>query len=138
MVLLGLDFGGVTFPWNSPKVICLIVFGVVMSVFFIFSEKRLAKYPLIPPDLFSARSNIASLVVTFAHGFVSTTLRAYHSTADNLQGLRGWRVLSSTIFPISQRGLSITLRHSHLADCHHDSIDWRCNGSLHAPNWSVS
>jgi MFS family permease len=137
MVLLGLDFGGVTFSWNSPKVICLIIFGAAMSVFFIFSEKRLAKYPLIPLDLFYTRSNIASLVVTFVHGFVSTALYACHST-NNLQGLHKWRVLSSAIFPISQRSLSITIRRSHLTDRHHNSIDWRCNGSLHSPDWSVS
>jgi hypothetical protein len=70
MLLLGLDFGGGTFPWNSPKVICLIVFGALMSVFFIFSEAKLAKYPLMPLELMRHRSNIASLLVCFIHGFV--------------------------------------------------------------------
>ena len=70
MVLLGLDFGGQTFPWNSPKVICLIVFGALLSLLFIFSEKRLAKYPLIPLEIFSARSNVACLLVVLIHGFV--------------------------------------------------------------------
>ena len=72
MTLLGLDFGGETFPWNSPKVICLIVFGVLMSGFFIFSEAKLAKYPLIPLRLFRQRSNVAALAVCFVHGCVST------------------------------------------------------------------
>ena len=71
MLLLGLDFGGATFPWSSPTVICLIVFGCVMSVFFVYSEKRLASYPLMPLALFHKRSNIAALLVTFLHGFVS-------------------------------------------------------------------
>lgn len=70
MLLLGLDFGGVVFPWNSPKVICLIVFGCLMSILFIFSEKRLARYPLMPLSLFRNRSNVASLVLCFVHGFV--------------------------------------------------------------------
>lgn len=72
MLLLGLDFGGVIFPWTSPKVICLVVFGALMSVFFILSEKKLAKYPLMPLSIFSRRSNIASLIVCYAHGFVCT------------------------------------------------------------------
>ncbi|KAL3475405.1 major facilitator superfamily domain-containing protein [Aspergillus californicus] len=69
MVLLGLDFGGDTFPWNSPKVICLIVFGALMSIIFIYSEKRLAKYPLMPLHIFNSRSNIACFLVDFTHGF---------------------------------------------------------------------
>jgi MFS family permease len=71
MTLLGLDFGGETFPWNSPKVICLIVFGVLMLGFFIFSEAKLARYPLIPLRLFRKLSNVAALAVCFVHGFVS-------------------------------------------------------------------
>jgi hypothetical protein len=68
MLLLGLDFGGDTFPWSSPKVICLIVFGALCSLIFIWTEKRWAKYPLIPMDIFKERSNVASLLVTCFHG----------------------------------------------------------------------
>ena len=68
LLLLGLDFGGDTFPWSSPKVICLIVFGVLCLVLFVYSEKRLAAYPLIPLDLFKEKSNIASLGVCCFHG----------------------------------------------------------------------
>ncbi|KAJ5759205.1 Efflux pump dotC [Penicillium odoratum] len=70
MLLLGLDFGGEAFAWSSPQVICLIVFGSLCSLIFIYSEKRLAKYPIMPLDIFSHISNIASLAVGFAHGFV--------------------------------------------------------------------
>jgi low affinity Fe/Cu permease len=68
MVLLGLEFGGATFPWKSPQVLCLIIIGTLISGMFIFSEKKLAKYPLMPMDLFKDRSNIASLLVCFLHG----------------------------------------------------------------------
>ncbi|KAJ6028653.1 Efflux pump dotC [Penicillium herquei] len=70
MLLLGLDFGGETFAWNSSQVICLIVFGSLCSLLFVYSEKRLAKYPLMPLNIFSRVSNIAALGVGFAHGFV--------------------------------------------------------------------
>ncbi|GLI80202.1 hypothetical protein PoHVEF18_008553 [Penicillium ochrochloron] len=70
MLLLGLDFGGETFAWSSSQVICLIVFGSFCSLLFIYSEKRLAKYPLMPLNIFSQLSNIATLAVAFAHGFV--------------------------------------------------------------------
>jgi Na+/melibiose symporter-like transporter len=70
MVLLGLEFGGVTYPWKSAKVICLIVFGFLVGGLFILNEWKLARYPVIPLRIFKYRSNIASLGVCFCHGFV--------------------------------------------------------------------
>ncbi|KAH8743502.1 hypothetical protein F5882DRAFT_269723, partial [Hyaloscypha sp. PMI_1271] len=71
MPLLGLNFGGTAFPWNSPNVICLIVFGSLMFGLFIFSEARLARYPLnvMPLGLFRQKSNVACLLVGFTHLF---------------------------------------------------------------------
>jgi MFS family permease len=71
MVLLGLQFGGSAFAWNSPEVICLIIFGSLMSLFFVYSEKRLAQYPIMPLALFTNWSNAASLLLTLWHGMVS-------------------------------------------------------------------
>ncbi|OAL49182.1 MFS transporter-like protein [Pyrenochaeta sp. DS3sAY3a] len=70
MILLGLDFGGVLFPWDSAKVIALLVVGGAMIFAFVYSETRVAKYPLIPMSLFKTRTNIAAFLVTFSHGFV--------------------------------------------------------------------
>ncbi|KAI2604970.1 major facilitator superfamily domain-containing protein [Hypoxylon fragiforme] len=77
LLLLGLDFGGAIFPWSSPKVICLIVFGMVMISFFLFSEIRLAKYPLMPLDTFKTRSNNATYLVAFTHSMVSIGIEYY-------------------------------------------------------------
>jgi MFS family permease len=77
LLLLGLDFGGAIFPWNSPKVICLIVFGTLMIGFFIFSEKHLAKYPLMPLSMFKNWSNNAVFLVAFAHSMVSIGTEYY-------------------------------------------------------------
>ncbi|KAF1929711.1 multidrug resistance protein emrB [Didymella exigua CBS 183.55] len=70
MLLLGLDFGGVLFPWDSAKIIALLVVGGVMVFAFIYSEAKLAKYPLIPMSLFKRKTNIATFLVVFFHGFV--------------------------------------------------------------------
>jgi EmrB/QacA subfamily drug resistance transporter len=70
MLLLGLEFGGINFPWHSATVICLILFGALTIGFFFFIEYRLAPYPLMPMDIFSKRSNIAALGVCFFHSFV--------------------------------------------------------------------
>ncbi|KAI0116931.1 MFS general substrate transporter [Daldinia grandis] len=77
LLLLGLDFGGAIFPWDSPKVICLIVFGTLMISFFIFSEQRLAKYPLIPLGIFKDWSNIATFLLAFAHSMVAIGAEYY-------------------------------------------------------------
>jgi MFS family permease len=77
LLLLGLDFGGAIFPWNSPKVICLIVLGTVMIGFFIFSQDRLTKYPLMPLGVFKSWSNNATFLVVFSHGMVLIGIEYY-------------------------------------------------------------
>ena len=70
MFLLGLEYGGVSYPWSSATVICLLVFGALTIVMFLLNEWKLAKYPMMPLRLFKQRSNLASLGVCFVHGFV--------------------------------------------------------------------
>jgi MFS family permease len=77
LVLLGLNFGGGVFPWNSAEVICLIVIGTCMVAAFVFSEKRLAKYPLMPLSVFSTVSNCATFAVSFGHNMVSIGAEFY-------------------------------------------------------------
>jgi hypothetical protein len=71
MILLGLNFGGTLFPWDSTKVIVLLVVGALMVVAFVYSEARVAKYPLIPMALFKLKTNVAAFALVFFHGFVS-------------------------------------------------------------------
>jgi hypothetical protein len=77
LILLGLEFGGSTFPWSSPKVICLIVFGTAMIAFFVYTEKRLAKYPLMPLEVFDKKSNNAVFLVAIGHTMVSIGIEYY-------------------------------------------------------------
>ena len=77
LILLGLEFGGTTFPWDSPKVICLIVFGMLMIGFFLFNEKRLAKYPLMPLAVFKNSSNNAAFLIAIGHTMVSIGIEYY-------------------------------------------------------------
>jgi len=72
MLLVGLDFGGKIYPWTSAKVVCLLVFGAVMVVPFVFAEKKIARHPLIPLRLFRDRSNVAAMAVSAAAFFVSS------------------------------------------------------------------
>ncbi|KAL8983739.1 MAG: hypothetical protein Q9205_002108 [Flavoplaca limonia] len=68
MFLLGLEYGGISYPWTSATVLCLIIFGLVVIALFFLNEWKLAIYPVMPLRLFKYRSNIASLLVCFTHG----------------------------------------------------------------------
>lgn len=70
MFLFGLEFGGIDFPWDSPTVVCLIVFGVFVWALAMLAEWKLAKYPIIPHRLFNEWYNVLILLVCFCHGFV--------------------------------------------------------------------
>jgi EmrB/QacA subfamily drug resistance transporter len=109
MVLMGLDFGGSIFAWSSPKVICLLVFGTLCSVVFIYSEKRLAKYPLMPMALFAERSNVATLLVVFIHGisFIGPEyyLPLYFQSAKEASALKSGVLLAPQIVATSLMGI---------------------------------
>lgn len=77
MILLGLEFGGVTFPWDSPTVICLIVFGIVLVGIFFVIELRIAKFPVIPLRIFKHPSNLAVVGLSACHGFVFISASYY-------------------------------------------------------------
>ncbi|KAE8134198.1 major facilitator superfamily domain-containing protein [Aspergillus pseudotamarii] len=70
MFLFGLEYGGITYPWDSATVICLIVFGVVAWAIAMVVEWKVAKYPVIPIRLFTNWHNILVLLVCFCHSFV--------------------------------------------------------------------
>ncbi|KAK3905768.1 major facilitator superfamily domain-containing protein [Staphylotrichum tortipilum] len=70
MIMLGLELGGVTHPWSSPTVICLLVFGVVTGALFVLIEWKFAEFPLVPMHLFRHWASAASLLVGALHGFV--------------------------------------------------------------------
>lgn len=69
MWLLGLEFGGVSFPWKSATTICLIVFGVSTVGLFLVYEWKVAKYPIMPIRLFRDRSSVAAFGLAFTHAF---------------------------------------------------------------------
>ncbi|RKK09692.1 hypothetical protein BFJ66_g15848 [Fusarium oxysporum f. sp. cepae] len=73
LLLLGVEFGGVTYPWSSPVIICLLVAGVVLASVFVIIEARYATYPIIPPGLFANRSNLGTFITAFCHTMVSNS-----------------------------------------------------------------
>jgi hypothetical protein len=77
MILLGLEFGDVTYPWSSATVICLLGFGSVVVGVFILNEWKLAVNPVIPLRLFVNRSSVAAYVVFSCNFYVLIGLSYY-------------------------------------------------------------
>jgi len=73
LTLLSLDFGGVVFPWDSPKVLSILVSGLVLLVAFVLWEAKGAADPLIPARILNSVSKASPLIVCFAHGVVCRT-----------------------------------------------------------------
>lgn len=70
MFLFALEFGGVTYPWNSPTVICLFVFGAVIIGLFVLNEWKFAKYPIMPLRIFKNPTSLIALILAFCHAAV--------------------------------------------------------------------
>ncbi|KAL6721689.1 hypothetical protein ACLMJK_000793 [Lecanora helva] len=68
LFLIGIEFGGVRFPWHSPVIICLLVLSLILFILFLVIEWRVAEQPLFPPALFKSRSISAAYVVGATHG----------------------------------------------------------------------
>ncbi|KAJ6788278.1 hypothetical protein PWT90_09831 [Aphanocladium album] len=69
MLLMGLEFGGTQYPWDSATVICLLVFGALTIGIFLVFESRVAKFPVIPVRLFNTRTSVATYVTSALHAF---------------------------------------------------------------------
>ena len=48
LFLIALEFGGVTEPWDSPMVLCLLIFGILLLAGFVVYEAKFASEPVMP------------------------------------------------------------------------------------------
>lgn len=70
LFLLGLEFGGVMYPWDSSLVLCFLIFGLAFIGAFVYVEWKVAKLPIMPLRLFNHRTNACSYLVGFMHGMI--------------------------------------------------------------------
>lgn len=105
MFLYGFESAGVTDPWDSALVLCLIIFGAILMGIFLLLEWKVAKYPIMPPRLFADRSNVAAYVVCFLFGFVfiaeSYYLPLYFQTVLGLTPILSGLTLFALVIPLS-------------------------------------
>ncbi|GJJ78623.1 hypothetical protein EMPS_10982 [Entomortierella parvispora] len=56
MIVLGLSWGGTTYPWNSGKVIGVLCGGLAMAGVFIMFEWKVPNEPIVPIHLYKIRN----------------------------------------------------------------------------------
>ncbi|KAK7931571.1 MFS general substrate transporter [Apiospora marii] len=71
LLLLGLDLGGIVYPWGSPTIVLMLVVGACMVPVLLYVEKKVARFPLIHLDMFGDVSNVATVIVAFTHSVSS-------------------------------------------------------------------
>ncbi|KAH0377507.1 MFS general substrate transporter, partial [Aureobasidium melanogenum] len=97
-LLLALQWGGTTYPWNNSRMIALFVVGGVLTVAFIYSQSKLGSKATLPPYLFKNRNTlcyytpfIIGCMALFACGAgLLTTLSITTLYRDNL----GFQILA--------------------------------------------
>jgi EmrB/QacA subfamily drug resistance transporter len=74
-ILLALEWGGRDYPWQSPQIVALGAFGIVMFAVFLFVETR-APEAIMPPALFRNRvvGNSAAAAMLMAVAMFGATL----------------------------------------------------------------
>lgn len=134
MFLMGLQYGGITFPWASATVLSLLIVGPLLAAAFALVEWKIAKYPLIPLSIFQDRSAAGCLLFTFLHGIVYIAvfyfLPLYFQVRSSLTRQASQVV---THFPDCQRRFATsfwrirtTQYHRHRTHCsRHRRIHWR-------------
>ncbi|KAF7852947.1 hypothetical protein EAF04_010824 [Stromatinia cepivora] len=96
MFLFGLENGGVAAPWGSAEVICLLIFGLLTWVLFIFWEVHYAKFPVMPMNLFRKVTNAATLFCVFIQGVVFISASYYLPLY--FQSVRGYTPIQSGLY----------------------------------------
>lgn len=67
MLLFGLEFGGINYPWDSITTLSLILVGAFTLCIFGYIEKNYAKHPIMPASVFASMTNILVLGVNWVH-----------------------------------------------------------------------
>ncbi|KAL3423790.1 major facilitator superfamily transporter [Phlyctema vagabunda] len=68
MLLLALQWGGTTYPWNSGRIIGLFVGAAVMGILFVGSQIWLGDRGTLPPRFFTNRNILCAMAFAFFFG----------------------------------------------------------------------
>jgi len=100
--IIGLTWGGVTFPWSSGQVLGTLIAGGCGLLAALVYELKFAAEPTIPPNLMKTRTAISGQLAIFAYAIVITTLvyylPVYYQAVHLASPLRSGVILLSFVF----------------------------------------
>ncbi|GAA5910326.1 hypothetical protein JCM8208_006009 [Rhodotorula glutinis] len=100
LVILPLNWGGVSFPWVSGPVLGCLISGIVGYVVFVVYEWRVAKIPIVPPFIFKNQTVSAVFASTFLNG--ATILTQVYYLPQFFQVVRGDSPIRSGVLILPQ------------------------------------
>ncbi|KAH8101198.1 Mfs1.2 [Cristinia sonorae] len=115
--VIGLTWGGVTYPWKSAQVLLSLLLGAAGFIAFIAYEAMVAKHPIIPWTLLQNRTSVSGYIQTFINPIAVVAgiyyLPAYYQACKDASPVRSSvNALSVSLVmapTVAIAGLSITL-----------------------------
>ncbi|CAG8500823.1 2335_t:CDS:2 [Cetraspora pellucida] len=85
-LLLPTNWGGDTYPWNSPQIITLYIASFIFLLILIYVEIKVASEPIIPAQIFKVRTAIATFIFNLLFGmvFYSMVMKGASATESGL------------------------------------------------------
>lgn len=91
LILLGLSFGGVQYPWKSAAVICCFVIGGVFLILFIIWNFRFSKNPIVPMEVIVVPQIVAAAIcIAFSFFFYMGIILYLSVYFQVVQGADAW------------------------------------------------
>ncbi|OCH84463.1 MFS general substrate transporter [Obba rivulosa] len=78
--VIAITWGGVTYPWQSPRVLVPLILGLLGLVLFLFYEARFAREPIVPFSLVTNRTSFSGYLQTFICPFLTLGVIYYMPT----------------------------------------------------------
>ncbi|CAG8571635.1 6183_t:CDS:2, partial [Gigaspora rosea] len=76
-LLLPTNWGGTTYPWNSPQIITLYIVSFIILSILIYVEVKVAAEPIIPAQLFKIRTAVANFIFNLLFGMAFYSMIFY-------------------------------------------------------------
>ncbi|TFY51788.1 hypothetical protein EVJ58_g10381 [Rhodofomes roseus] len=95
LLLLGLNWGGVSYGWVSAPVLVTLILGVITYVLFLVWEAKMAKFPIVPVFIFRHKTVAGVFIATLMNGTTFFSLLYY--VPQYLQLVRGMSPTRSSL-----------------------------------------
>ncbi|KAJ7191888.1 iron permease [Mycena pura] len=76
-VMIGLTWGGIQFPWSSPRILSALIIGVLGLLVFSWYEFSIAKNPIVPRRLLATRTSFSGFLQSLVQFILMICLLYY-------------------------------------------------------------